>query len=282
MYCIRGGARRSWMALPLMEVAGRPCATIKAGSSWLYHLLAGRPRAADYDGAVVNFVRECRAAFVEDVAAQVAASTASSQGDEGMASSHGAQEAAFAQGHAKGKRLILDSDDEADAPCAVVRPLKRKTKQRRLRAGTLVTRSIRNMSLTYTMPHGRCVAVPVDVDALQQIVTDLAGRRGESKQAASRQVPVAGVKGLLEHCDKGRIYWRVPAAAAGYFCVRYCKSNGKMAFFSAGLRVPTTTLTGESLGHEGYMNGAAQVLRRARATWDRMDASAGERYATLG
>ena len=63
--CIRGGARKDWLVLPLMTVNGRQCAAFNPLKTWLHQLLnGGCGRLADpsspHVGAITNFFNECK------------------------------------------------------------------------------------------------------------------------------------------------------------------------------------------------------------------------------
>ena len=47
---------------------------------------------------------------------------------------------------------------------------------------------------------------------------------------------------------------------------------------SAGLRVPVTGLDGQQLSSDEYNDAVAQVLKKARREWNRLDRSDEERY----
>ena len=70
--CIRGGARKDWLVLPLMTINGRDCAGFSPFTTWLHQLLnggCGRGHSADgnspHVGAVTNFFKECVDKFKE-------------------------------------------------------------------------------------------------------------------------------------------------------------------------------------------------------------------------
>ena len=75
--CIRGGARRDWLVLPMMTSNGRQCAAFSPFTTWLHQLLnggCGRScyRGADgsspHVGAITNFFNECLHKFKECLA----------------------------------------------------------------------------------------------------------------------------------------------------------------------------------------------------------------------
>ena len=57
VYCIRGGARRDWLVLPLMSLNGRLCAPVSPCTTWLHQVLnggCGRNTENPHHGAITN------------------------------------------------------------------------------------------------------------------------------------------------------------------------------------------------------------------------------------
>ena len=55
--CIRGGARKDWLVLPLMTINGRQCAAFNPLKTWLHQLLnggCGRGQAGPQVGAITS------------------------------------------------------------------------------------------------------------------------------------------------------------------------------------------------------------------------------------
>ena len=71
--CIRGGARKDWLVLPLMIINGRQCAAFSPLVPWLHQLLNGgcgrtntnSVSASPHVGAITNFFKECLQQFKE-------------------------------------------------------------------------------------------------------------------------------------------------------------------------------------------------------------------------
>ena len=135
------------------------------------------------------------------------------------------------------------------------------------------------MDLTFTVAAGPKVFVPVDGPWLPMIVEHLVGRKGEEKQ---KQYGDDNFGSLLQDIDKGRVSWRTTAGSAssqgGWLLRYYAASKGKHRSTVAKLHVPRHGLSGEILATADVESAAAQVLRRARLMWNRLDESEGPRY----
>ena len=93
---------------------------------------------------------------------------------------------------------------------------------------------------------------------------------------------VRGPKSLLTEEDKGRICWRsrtTTTEAAWAIC--FTNKHGVEKYARAGLSVPSTSLTGEEIDEDAFLENARQVLIKARKEWDRADHSGADRFADL-
>ena len=141
---------------------------------WLFACLGAGGRKA-WSAAITNFLSEC-----------VAASHSSD--DPGKASSQGDPEDEGVETPEKrGRKRVLDSDDEAEVGAASGGSgLRAKTKPlspcRPHRRAEFVHAEVRGMDLTFMVTAGPKVFVPVDGPWLPMIVKHLVGRTGEDKQ----------------------------------------------------------------------------------------------------
>ena len=62
--CVRGGARKAWLCVPSMDVAGKDCVRLAAKEPFWLHLLSGKVYQAATRYALTNFVEECRCALM--------------------------------------------------------------------------------------------------------------------------------------------------------------------------------------------------------------------------
>ena len=281
--CIRGGKRRDWTVLPAFEEGGRRGVWVGIKQHWLRQVLGAGRGALLWRGAVANLVAECVTAF--------------HSADDGQASSHADTEgvAVDASVH-RGRKRILDSDDEADLsapaggdaaasshaeqPAGGRRPnCKRAHGGRRVKRGEFLNRDVRGMHLTFTVLRGPRLFVPVDGPWLQLILEHLAGRSGEPKRG--EDATSVDFRALLQKTDRARVVWRGGLASAsshGSWMVRYLHTDGRCRAWSSGLAVPRRALSGEIYTSTEAEHAASQVLQRARRTWDRLDVSSLPRY----
>ena len=281
--CIRGGKRRDWTVLPAFDHGGRSGVSVGIKQHWLMQVLgAGRGKQL-WCGAVGNLVADCCSAFIseDNVMASCQALTAGVNVDASVQ---------------RGRKRILDSDDEAEGcapasgdaaasshagkPARDGHPNRRRSNRlRRVKRGEFLNRDVRGMQLTFTMLRGPTLFVPVDGPWLQLIIDHLVGRRGEAKRGEG--AASVNLAALLQKSDRGRVGWRRGSAAAsshGRWIVRYVNTDGKSKETSADLAVPRRALSGEIYTSTEAERAAAQVLQRARRTWDRLDASSLPRY----
>ena len=287
--CIRGGARKDWLVLPLTTINGRQCAAISPFKPWLHQLLNGGcghscGRLADgsspHVGAITNFFNECLHKFKE------CSRQEGYQPKQGCEPSHaaGSRDAAGCEpsppGKKKGRQAVMsdsDSDDENERPQKRIKPAVRKRTTPR---GEFVNVKIRGMSFCFTVMAGPRVCVPIEGPWLENMVQDLLSRRDEeSKEKCEAVSHKTGPKSLLTEQDKGRIGWRcrtTTTAAAWVIC--FTNKHGVEKWARAGLSVPSMSLIGEEIHDEAFLDNARKVLIKARKEWDRADHSGADRF----
>ena len=278
--CIRGGARKSWLVLPLKTINGRQCAGFAPYTSWLHQLLnggCGHSRGEAHVGAITNFFKECLAKFKE---------SSRQQGPEPIQGC----EPSHAQGSGAGKKgraaVMSDSDDdkEEDEAASQIRPKKRARaarRERRTPRGEFITSKIRGMEFCYTIGVGPRVFIPINGPWVENMIQDLLSRRDEVRKHGDKaESQGGGPSSLLTDADRGRICWRARTStveAAWQIC--FTNAHGVMKNARAGLAVPSTALSGEPITESAFLDNARQVLKKARREWNRVDHSGGERYA---
>ena len=146
--------------------------------------------------------------------------------------------------------------------------------------GEFVNAKIRGMSFCFTVMAGPRVCVPIEGPWLENMIQDLLSRRDEKNKYKSADVSdTGGPKSLLTEKDKGRIAWKssttTTAAAWG---IHFVNKHGVEKWARAGLSVPSTSLTGEEIDEDTFLENARQVLIKARKEWDRADHSGADRF----
>ena len=89
----------------------------------------------------------------------------------------------------KGRKRLLDSDDEAemraassqDVGHACVQSSPRETQSSKAKRGEFLNREVQGMQLTFTVLKGPRVLVPTEGPSLNLIVEYLGGKKGEAK-----------------------------------------------------------------------------------------------------
>ena len=292
--CIRGGARKDWLVLPLMIINGRQCAAFSPLVPWLHQLLnggCGRTNTngaaqSPHVGAITNFFKECLDKFSE------CSRPKDCQPKQGCEPSHaaGSGDAAGCEpspaGKKRGREAVMsdsDSDEEKGEDSGHMKRTKTAVRQRRTPRGEFVNAKIRGMSFCFTVMAGPRVCVPIDGPWVQNMVQDLSSRRDEpGKHKCEVVSKVRGPKSLLTEEDKGRICWRsrtTTTEAAWAIC--FTNKHGVEKYARAGLSVPSTALNGEPITEEAFLDNARKVLYKARKEWDRADHSGADRFADL-
>ena len=175
--------------------------------------------------------------------------------------------------------MMSDSDsDEENDECSA--PPKRARRKRGIPRGEFVNAKLRGMSFCFTVVSGPRVCVPIDGPWVENMIQDLMSRRDEEKQhkceAASQGL---GPKSLLTEADKGRVCWRSRTSTTeAAWAICYTDKHGAQRFARGGLSVPSTSLTGEPIREDAFMDNARQVLVRARKEWNRADWSEADRF----
>ena len=261
--CIRGGMRKHWIVLETRMHCGRECASIGSRQVWLHQLLAGTMHKSKYHHTIGNFVAECmeaaktrNAALSQDVAplqdVQPAAS-ASSQGAPALA----------------GRLSIVRKDSSDDEGMMPTKRRKKKAGRGRASISGFVELTVRDIEITCNV-RGRRVLVPIDTGDLGRIVSHLKPRAGEVATDSA-----SGFGKLLGPGDAKRIAWRSSALSQGPGCwqIVYEDKGGSAIACRSGMQVPHMTLAGEPMNLTEQRKAAADVLKKARRTWNRLDCS---------
>ena len=170
-----------------------------------------------------------------------------------------------------------DSDEEKEEDSG---HMKRAVRKRTIPRGEFVNAKLRGMSFCFTVVSGPRVCVPIDGPWVENMVQDLLSRRDEENQhkceAASQ---VRGPKSLLTEADQGRIFWRSRTTTTeASWLIGYTDRNGVQRLARGGLSVPPTSLIGEPIMEEAFLDNARKVLIRARREWNQADFSGGTRF----
>ena len=293
--CIRGGARKDWLVLPLMTINGRQCAAFNPHKTWLHQLLnGGCGHRADgispHVGAITNFFKECLQKFKESSRQNGCEPKQGCEPSHAAGSGDAAGCGASPQGKKRGRQAVMsdnDSDEEGAPGCE---PKQDSKHMKRFKAaprkpmtprGEFVNAKIRGMSFCFTVMAGPRVCVPIEGPWLENMIQDLLSRRDE-KNKYNRSADVSnkgGPKSLLTEKDKGRIAWKSQTTTtAAAWAIRFINKHGVEKCLRAGLSVPSTSLTGEKIDEDAFLENARQVLIKARKEWDRADHSGADRF----
>ena len=171
-----------------------------------------------------------------------------------------------------------DSDEEKGEDCGHMKRTKTPVRQRRTPRGEFVNAKIRGMSFCFTVMAGPRVCVPIEGPWLENMIQDLLSRRDE-KSKYNKSADVAASQALLTEKDKGRIAWKSQTrTTAAAWAIRFINKHGVEKCLRAGLSVPSTSLTGEKIDEDAFLENARQVLIKARKEWDRADHSGADRF----
>ena len=127
--------------------------------------------------------------------------------------------------------------------------------------------------------HG--ILVPVEGDTLPDILKHLRAKLSQGAVPDPDSKKKARRKEALENRDDedaGRIRWLHPDHA---YQVHYTDAKGTKHVCSKHFKVARVDAMGKMLDAELYKASRAQVLRKARAWWNREDKTAMERYANV-
>ena len=287
--CIRGGARRDWLVLPLMTINGRNCAGFSAFTPWLHHLLNGGCGRGcirgdlPHVGAINNFFKECVDKFKGCTYQEGCQPKQGCEPSHAAGSGNAAGGGPSPAGKKRGRVAVMsdsDSDEEKEEDSGHMKRTKAAVRQRRTPRGEFVNTKIRGMSFCFTVMAGPRIFVPIDGPWVENMVQDLLTRRDEpSKHKCAAVSQVRGPKSLLTEKDKGRICWKPRTTATeAAWCICFTNERGNVKWSRRGLSVPATALSGEPITEEAFLDNARNVLLKARTEWDRVDHSGADRF----
>ena len=173
-----------------------------------------------------------------------------------------------------------DSDESPGPPPMGHRRGRSAVRKRGIPRGEFVNAKLRGMSFCFTVISGPRVCVPIEGPWVENMVQDLLSRRDEENQHKCEAASQArGPKSLLTDADKGRICWRSRTSTTeAAWAICFTTKQGVEKWARAGLSVPATSLTGEPIMEEEFLNNARQVLVKARREWNRVDFSGADRF----
>ena len=176
-----------------------------------------------------------------------------------------------------------DSDEEKGEDSGHMKRTKTAVRQRRTPRGEFVNAKIRGMSFCFTVMAGPRVCVPIEGPWLENMIQDLLSRRDEKNKYKTADVSdTGGPKSLLTEKDKGRIAWKSSTTTtAAAWAIRFINKHGVEKWARAGLSVPSTSLTGEKIDEDAFLENARQVLIKARKEWDRADHNGADRFSEV-
>ena len=286
--CIRGGARKDWLVLPLMTINGRQCAAFNPHKTWLHQLLNGgcghrADPSSPHVGAITNFFKECLQKFKESSRQNGCEPKQGCEPSHAAGSGDAAGCGASPQGKKRGRQAVMsdnDSDEENEQDSGHMKRTKAAPRKRMTPRGEFVNAKIRGMSFCFTVMAGPRVCVPIEGPWLENMIQDLLSRRDEkSKYKCEAVSQVRGPTSLLTEKDKGRIAWKSQTTTtAAAWAIRFINKHGVEKWARAGLSVPSTSLTGEKIDEDAFLENARQVLIKARKEWDRADHSGADRF----
>ena len=289
----RVGSSPDWQRLHSIVLDGVTALRVSTSQGppsgqWLRCLLSVPGEGARcYDGAINNFLQDCRMALrtqkphtaPDSEGAEPRCGLESSQATE--PDDQAAEMCPVAQTPlAKTGRdaFILESDSEAEAtppapshePQEQQRPLRKKrsgikrlaksessVKKRRAPAGwaTVVVRA-REMRLHFD--EFETIHVPATQESVDMLLAELSSRKGERRRMKKQHSCTEVFRSLLQDEDMGRVAWR------GFsWQVSWRSADGSRKKTVSGFRVRDTGETDRDLAT------ARTLLRRARALWAR-------------
>ena len=141
--------------------------------------------------------------------------------------------------------------------------------------------------LCTTRAASRGLAVVADGPYIKRILDDLRHREGEQPRR-SGDADVGRMRGMMNDADKNRLQPisrtvaavtpSLPTTRVYSWQLMYADENLRIRRFQNGLSVPRLKLSGERLSDEEFLDGARDVLARARRLWNAADKSDAPRY----
>ena len=242
--CIRGGARKDWLVLPLMISNGRQRAAFSPLVPWLHQLLnGGCGRLADpsspHVGAITNFFKECLQKFKESSRQEGCEPRQGCEPSHAAGSVDAAGCGASPQGKKRGRQAVMsdtDSDEENEQDSGRMKRTKAAPRKRTTPRGEFVNAKIRGMSFCFTVMAGPRVCVPIEGPWLENMIQDLLSRRDEESKYKSADVSNKGCpKSLLTEKDKGRIDWKSQTTTtAAAWSIHFINKHGVEKWARAG------------------------------------------------
>ena len=306
----RVGSSTDWQRLRSVALDGEEALRVStsqgpSNGQWLRLLLSVPGEGARcYDGAINNFLQDCRRAL----RTQKATTEPDSQGAEPRAALESSQATDLDDQAAEPSELpgssmdscpfpkappakvgraafLLESDSEAEAAAAAPshqpqeqqRPVRKKRSrtgegmaksssfEKKCRAAAgWATLDVRARKMRLHFDQFEILHVPATEESLGMLLAELSPRKGESRRKKAVHSCAEAFRDMLEKVDHGRVAWR-----AHSWQVHWRSKEGCNKRCSGGLRVRDT---GEP---DTDMAAARTALRRARALWNK-EKSTGE------
>ena len=281
MHCVRGGRGREWAVLsPSVDVQGRQCVQLTMEASWLRQCLGANKRRGQCRLVVRSFIVECLRAFDSH--------------RESLPVPNGDALGSGASQRPKGRKLIMDSDDEAPPaspdptgfePSGGRRgPTRKRPGGRRARRGEFLTLMVRDdVTLTFTVGKGRKVYVPLEGRWVSVVIEHLAGKLSQhAGEPGPDFEPRPDFSGLLHKSERPRIGWRTYGKPGtkhhGNWYMRYKGNCGKTRYLGSGFQVPRKDLSGNVYSSSAALKVAQKVLHQVKVHWNKLDMSGQERF----
>ena len=299
----RVGSSPDWQRLRSIELDGVTALRVSTSQGppsgqWLRCLLSVPGEGARcYDGAINNFLQDCRMALQKqkphtapdnegaEPRCGLESSQATDPDDQAAEMCPDAQTPLAKIGR---DAFILESDSEAEAtppapshePQEKQRPLRKKrsgskrfaklgssVKKPRAAAGW-TTVMVRAREMRFHFDEYETIHVPATQKSVDMLLAELSPRKGERRRKKAQHSCADAFRDLLEEEDQGRVAWRGHS-----WQVLWRVANGGSKKTVSGLRVRDTGETDKDLAT------ARTLLRRARALWARIGASSEAPYS---
>ena len=304
----RGGAAREFQRLQATTVDGQEALRVstsqgKSAGAWLHRMLtAPGDGIRSFDGAINNFLQDCRAALrttkataADDHGAEPRDPPGSSQDAEFLESQEpsttgGAQGSGQEEGvrpsPKRGRDYFLaDSDEEvqekapSQAPEVATRSGAQGRKGRPSAAGETTsfekkhpapagwtTLHVRARDMLLHFDTWETMHIPATKECVDALLTELTPRKGERRRKKAQHSCAHAFRSLLKEVDHGKVQWRSYSWEVHWEAV-----DGTCKKTVAGFRVRDT---GEPTRDKAA---ARRALERARRSWNDLDRSTGAR-----
>ena len=302
----RVGSSTDWQRLRSVRLDGEEALRVSTSQGpstgqWLRLLLSVPGEGARcYDGAINNFLQDCRRALRTQKATEP-----DSQGAEPRAALESSQATDLDDQAAEPSELpgssmdscpfpkappakvgraafLLESDSEAEAAAAAPshkpqeqqRPVRKKSRRRMAKSSSFekkrraaagwATLDVRARKMRLHFDQFEILHVPATEESVGMLLAELSPRKGERRRKKAVHSCAEAFRDMLEEEDHGRVAWR-----AHSWQVHWRSKEGCNKRCSGGFRVRDT---GEP---DTDMAAARTALRRARALWNK-EKSTGE------